>query len=71
MVKFTQFCNFGRPQGKISVFKNSSPEAGYFRNIFGIFFFFFLEERGGGGGGVQMFLSRIFVANFLIKIFLI
>ena len=70
MVKFTQFCNFGRPQGKISVFKNSSPEAGYFRNIFGIFFFFF-GGVGGRGAGVQMFLSRIFEANFLIKIFLI
>ena len=68
MVKFTQFCNFGRPQEKISVFKNSSPEAGYFHNIFGIFFFFW---RSGGEEGVQMFLSRIFEANFLIKIFLI
>ena len=57
MVKFTQFCNFGRPQEKISVFKNSSPEAGYFHNIFGIFFFF-LEEWGGGGG------SDVFVKDF-------
>ena len=55
MVKFTQFCNFGRPQGKISVFKNSSPEAGYFRNIFWIFFF--LEEPGGGGGGSDVFVK--------------
>ena len=54
MVKFTQFCNFGRPQGKISVFKNSSPEAGYFRNIFGIFFFF---GGAGGRGGSDVFVE--------------
>ena len=57
MVKFTQFCNFGRPQGKISVFKNSSPEAGYFRNIFGIFFFFFWRSGGEGGGGSDVFVK--------------